>query len=116
MIQLICRWMCPESLHVYRRMGSAEHEAYIKRASLCDVDLIQAVNIPTVSGDQHMSQLSAWVSSSDSRSLERVYEEAVRAVVDPLRSGVADQPATAHVETAAAVQAVARPARKRARQ
>ena len=22
MIMLICRWMCPESLHVYRRMGT----------------------------------------------------------------------------------------------
>ena len=30
MIQLICRWMCPESLHVYRRMGVAEHERLIK--------------------------------------------------------------------------------------
>lgn len=26
MIQLICRWMCPESLHIYRRMGIREHE------------------------------------------------------------------------------------------
>ena len=22
MIMLICRWMCPESLHIYRRMGT----------------------------------------------------------------------------------------------
>ena len=29
MIQLICRWMCPESLHVYRRMGVTEHERLI---------------------------------------------------------------------------------------
>ena len=26
MIMLICRWMCPESLHVYRRMGSGGHQ------------------------------------------------------------------------------------------
>ena len=32
MIQLICRWMCPESLHVYRRMGVAEHETLIRKA------------------------------------------------------------------------------------
>ena len=29
MIMLICRWMCPESLHVYRRMGTREHERLI---------------------------------------------------------------------------------------
>ena len=33
MIQLICRWMCPESLHVYRRMGVAEHESSVRKAS-----------------------------------------------------------------------------------
>ena len=32
MIQLICRWMCPESLHVYRRMGTHEHEAHVAQA------------------------------------------------------------------------------------
>ena len=29
MIMLICRWMSPESLHVYRRMGTREHERLI---------------------------------------------------------------------------------------
>jgi hypothetical protein len=38
MIQLICRWMCPESLHVYCRMGVAEHESLIRKASRCHVD------------------------------------------------------------------------------
>ena len=33
MIQLICRWMCPESLHIYRRMGTQEHADYVERAS-----------------------------------------------------------------------------------
>ena len=32
-IMLICRWMCPESLHVYRRMGTREHERLINEAS-----------------------------------------------------------------------------------
>lgn len=31
MVQLICRWMCPESLHVYRRMGTREHASLIHR-------------------------------------------------------------------------------------
>ena len=33
LIQLICRWMCPESLHVYRRMGVAENEINVRKAS-----------------------------------------------------------------------------------
>ena len=94
MIQLICRWMCPESLHVYRRMGTKEHESNVKRASLCDVDSMQSVNIPIVAGDQHMSQLSSWVLSSDARSLERVFEDAVAAIVNPTRLTAGAQPRT----------------------
>ncbi|KAL1507873.1 hypothetical protein AB1Y20_007480 [Prymnesium parvum] len=33
LIQLICRWMCPESLHVYRRIGTQEHEGSVSRSS-----------------------------------------------------------------------------------
>ena len=41
MIQLICRWMCPESLHVYRRMGTREHESHTQRAASVSIDVIQ---------------------------------------------------------------------------
>ena len=34
MIQLICRWMCPESLHVYRRMGVARDGAVVHATPL----------------------------------------------------------------------------------
>ena len=45
MIMLICRWMCPESLHVYRRMGTREHERLINQASTVNVDAIQSANV-----------------------------------------------------------------------
>ena len=44
MIMLICRWMCPESLHVYRRMGTAEHERLIAKAARVRIDAIQSAN------------------------------------------------------------------------
>ena len=31
-IMLMCRWMCPESLHVYRRMTAAKHDEYLRRS------------------------------------------------------------------------------------
>ena len=49
--QLICRWMCPESLHVYRRMGTAEHAQWIARAAAADVDVLQSGHAPRISGD-----------------------------------------------------------------
>ena len=49
---LICRYMCPESLHVYRRMGSREHERLINQASTMNVDAIQSANVVRVVGDQ----------------------------------------------------------------
>ena len=51
MIQLICRWMCPESLHTYRRMGTREHERLIAAASQFNVDTIQSTNVPKISND-----------------------------------------------------------------
>ena len=57
MIQLICRWMCPESLHVYRRMGTREHERLINRASNMNADAIQSGNVVRVMNDEHYSAL-----------------------------------------------------------
>lgn len=57
MIQLICRWMCPESLHVYRRMGIREHERHINRASVTNVDAIQSINLPIIDSDSGYAKL-----------------------------------------------------------
>ena len=57
MIQLICRWMCPESLHIYRRMGTAEHAGWSKKAASADVNLIQQANVPIVAADHGYAKL-----------------------------------------------------------
>ena len=57
MIMLICRWMCPESLHVYRRMGTRENERLINEASAMNVDAIQSANVVRVVGDQGYAAL-----------------------------------------------------------
>ena len=59
LIMLICRWMCPESLHVYRRMGTREHERLINQASTMNVDAIQSANVVRVVGDQGYAALFA---------------------------------------------------------
>ena len=56
-IMLMCRWMCEASLHVYRRLGSSEHESNFRRAMTANVDAIQAPNVPTVCGDQNFREL-----------------------------------------------------------
>ena len=74
MIMLICRWMCPESLHVYRRMGTREHERLINEASTMNVDAIQSANVVRVVGDQGYAALFADLQlnqSSHSRDFER---------------------------------------------
>ena len=57
MIQLICHWMCPESLHIYWRMGTQEHADYVERASRASLQVIQATNVPRVSNDQGYAAL-----------------------------------------------------------
>lgn len=59
MIMLICRWMSPESLHVYRRMGTEENERCTRKAMLAKVDLLQSNNVPKVMGDHGYAQLFA---------------------------------------------------------
>ena len=66
-IMLMCRWMCPESLHVYRRLGSAAHEGHFRTAQLADVDAVQAANVPTVVGDQHFAELVGSFGAHDQR-------------------------------------------------
>jgi len=83
MIQLICRWMCPESLHVYRRMGVAEHESSVRKASRCHVDCTQSVNVPTVVGDQHMAALEIEFGLAKAPAEQRAYDLAVRAAMEP---------------------------------
>ena len=79
MIQLICRWMCPESLHVYRRMGTAEHEQHIRRAMAADVDVIQSSNVPRVAADQGYAQLGLTGASPTDAALHRDFEVAFAA-------------------------------------
>ena len=83
MIQLICRWMCPESLHVYRRMGVAEHESLIRKASTCSVDCMQSVNAPAVVQDQALALLAAEFRQDRSDSDQEAYERAVQAAIEP---------------------------------
>ena len=83
MIQLICRWMCPESLHVYRRMGVAEHESLIRKASMCNVDCMQSINAPAVVQDQALAPLAAEFGQDRSDSDQQAYERAVQAAIEP---------------------------------
>ena len=80
MIQLICRWMCPESLHVYRRMGAAEHDRHIQSAMTAKVDALQAGSVPRVSMCEGYAQLQATMMSGPGISaIQREYDEAFRA-------------------------------------
>ena len=55
--QLICRWMCPESLHVYRRLGTLQNADWVERASNAQVDTIQSGNAPRVSNNENWGEL-----------------------------------------------------------
>ena len=81
MIMLICRWMCPESLHVYRRMGTAEHERLIAQASTVRVDSIQSGNVATVSGCERYAEVMQHVSVSP-RETQRAYAAAASGADD----------------------------------
>jgi hypothetical protein len=80
MIQLICRWMCPESLHVYRRMGTREHERHITVASGMNVDVMQATNYPRISNDEGYGNIVAGLQGPRGRDAQRDYEAAMATI------------------------------------
>ena len=92
MIQLICRWMCPESLHVYRRMGTREHDSHIRRASTSNVDVIQSTNVVRVAADEGYGSLVADLQGARGKDAQRDYERTLEAV----RAAPTLTPARAH--------------------
>ena len=114
MIQLICRWMCPESLHVYRRMGTREHERLINLASSMNVDAIQSGNVVRVMNDEHYSSLLSDFDLNPAHS--RAYADAERQAANPFTrqlSTTAGAPAAVPAEAGPAAAANARPTQRR---
>ena len=81
MIQLICRWMCPESLHVYRRVGATEHDRHIRAAMTARIDVMQAVNTPRVAADHGYAELVQGLQGRMAREAQREYDLALRTVM-----------------------------------
>ena len=95
MIQLIFRWMCPESLHSYRRKGTREHERYINAASQQNVDAIQSSNVVKVQGDEGYAHfLSELNLGSTKRVFSKEAEKYERGPTTAAQSTAVQNPAT----------------------
>mmetsp|Transcript_25601 Transcript_25601/g.51389 ORF Transcript_25601/g.51389 Transcript_25601/m.51389 type:complete len:138 (-) Transcript_25601:591-1004(-) len=53
-IQLICRWTCPESLHVYRQMGIDKNIYWVTRAHSVTFDATRVNNLPALDRNDAM--------------------------------------------------------------
>ena len=47
-IQLLCRWLSPDSLRLYRRLGTQESVNWVDAAEKARVDTLQQTNVPAV--------------------------------------------------------------------
>ena len=94
-IQLICRWMCPESLHAYRRMGTREHERLTAAAAQTDVHSLQRPNVARVEGDQGYAELAEAVCGRQGAAARREYDGALGALAGGL--GRAEGAPTPHL-------------------
>ena len=56
-IQLICRWACPESLKIYARLGIGTNVHWTDLAETMEFDGVQAANIPALDSSEHMAAL-----------------------------------------------------------
>ncbi|KAL3906864.1 MAG: hypothetical protein SGPRY_010387 [Prymnesium sp.] len=92
MVQLTCRWMCPESLHVYRRMGTQEHAQLIQKAMHAKVDLIQSVNVPKVVGDEGCAELVGALTDGRNTEDQKEYEAALSRILGEEAKKVGEGP------------------------
>ena len=79
MIMLACRWMCPESLHSYRRVGTKETERHIRKAATMAVDAIQATNVVRVSNDEGYASIVREIIDAPDVAAEKEYQRALTA-------------------------------------
>ena len=103
--QLICRWMCPESLHVYRRLGTLQNADWVERAANARVDTIQSGNAPRVSNDESWGELFRETNSRTRGSpLMQDWASAKADAAAPKRPlAAAARPTVAHAPAPAAV-------------
>ena len=59
-IQLICRWACEESLHVYGRLGYSTNVAWTDKAAATTFAVAQAANLPQLDNSAAYAQLTGW--------------------------------------------------------
>ena len=57
-VQLICRWMCAESLSIYSLKGISEHAHWISRAEDAPVDAVRGALYPIVSSGEGAHDLA----------------------------------------------------------
>ena len=50
-IQLLCRWACPESLLAYRRLNTREQVEWMNKAAHAKYDTLQAAHLPVLDND-----------------------------------------------------------------
>ena len=85
--------MCAASLHLYRRMGTREHEKHINAASGMNVSAIQSTNVVKVDGHTEYAALFADLSLRTSQSTKLFDAAAAEPANQQLRvAPPADQP------------------------
>ena len=109
--QLICRWMCPESLHVYRRLGTLQNADWVERASNAQVDTIQSGNAPRVSNNENWGELFRETSRARGSPLMQDWVAAQADANTPARppAATAARPAAAPAPAPAVVPAAVPP-------
>mgnify|MGYP002629316529 CR=1 FL=1 len=58
-IQAYCRWLCPESLHIYARWDYDDYEKWIRKARTCPVQVGETRNLPALSNAEDLKSAQA---------------------------------------------------------
>jgi len=84
-VQLICRWMCPESLRVYALKGVSEHASWVSRAMTANVDAVRGTSYPVISAGEGLHELQQDLAQPWSQHAEAAVADAPLATAPALR-------------------------------
>ena len=98
-IQLICRWMNPESLRAYARHGQSLHISSVDKAEKAIIDTVQSANVPKTCNSEGAAALNATFGGTISARARAVLDaadddEATTGVPDANTADTSPLPAT----------------------
>ena len=82
-IQIICRWQCPESIQEYAQLSVRSHTEWLRSTNTVDYDAVRVSNLPVLDNSEALADLEEPTSAQRTRARQVVAAGDTRAAAPP---------------------------------